>query len=65
MARQKRDVRKARATLVAQKRLAQRHDMIDWEEDVMYPLLEMVAEGRATVEFEPTRPRELEPGDAG
>jgi hypothetical protein len=62
-----RKVREARAIMVAEKQLAKRLDHIDWEEDTLYPSLELVKAGKLEVTYAglSTPPRELEAGDAG
>jgi hypothetical protein len=62
-----RKVREARAIMVAEKQLAKRLDHIDWEEDTLYPSLELVKQGKLKVTYAGLSmpPRELGAGDAG
>lgn len=68
MARMSREVREARAIMVAEKQLEKRLDTIAWEEEILYPALDRVKAGELTVRHVNGSlevVRELEAGDAG
>lgn len=54
MARVSREVREARAILVAQMQLERRLSTIGWEEEVLHPALERVKDGTLNVSYTPT-----------
>ena len=61
-----REVREARAIMVAEHQLKRRLDTIAFEEEVLYPTLERVADGTLDVSYTPSTgvvQRELEAGE--
>ena len=66
MARMSREIREARAILVAEHQLQRRLDTIAFEEDVLYPALDRVADGTLDVTYTPSegvQQRALEAGE--
>lgn len=67
MARVAREVREARAIMVAEHQLRRRLDTIAFEEEVLYPALEKVADGTLDVSYTPSTGvviKELESGES-
>jgi hypothetical protein len=54
MARMDREIREARAILVAEHALERRLRTIEFEEEVLYPALDRVADGTLTVSYTPS-----------
>ena len=54
MARMKREIREARAILVAEHALERRLRTIEFEEEVLYPALDRVAGGTLQVTYSPS-----------
>jgi len=66
VARMSREIREARAILVAEHQLQRRLDTIAFEEDVLYPALDRVADGTLDVTYTPSegvQQRALEAGE--
>lgn len=68
MARMNREIREARAILVAEHALERRLRTIEFEEDVLYPALDRVADGTLAVTYTPSegvQQKAIESGDGG
>lgn len=66
MARMSRDIREARAILVAEHALQRRLRTIEFEEEVLYPALDRVADGTLAVTYTPSdgvQQKSLEAGE--